>query len=454
MSKPTDTEPSQLHQWVEQSTRAVRGENNFGNDALLLPNVRYGSYPLILQQETLLSSNAKIVYNNIWTYAQDQRGGATSACLFPTHDYLRRVTGLANGTITSCLVQLRLKRYITQAGKLYREDGRYVGNDYILNDEPMELGDTLNLDHEFFAFVEKSINANESTSVIRLARLIQRSLTDYIETHDDPFKPATAFEKMQTRNQAAQLIHHRVFDEPIPEDQKPTHYFGIPIDEYKKTLSDIEKSSRKTSNDQAQILYPVTNRHPNQPNDQAQNLYPVMGCSSSGSYIKTTTTNSESNENQNNDLDNLIYPEFETPNELCICKLHIARLPMEQRQPTLDELSARMANPSKKPLDNPISYLKSWLIKQLELGEIPFTSEGSKLAARRDNPELFDRKNAVNDELVLRASVQELQMDIKHLDGMIETMKKTCGEEEFTELIKQRDQKLEALQLLLHSNSA
>ena len=127
---------------------------------------------------------------------------------------------------------------------------------------------------------------------------------------------------------------------------------------------------------------------------------------------------------------------------------------MEQRQPTLDELSARMANPSKKPLDNPISYLKSWLIKQLELGEIPFTSEGSKLAARRDNPELFDRKNAVNDELVLRASVQELQMDIKHLDGMIETMKKTCGEEEFTELIKQRDQKLEALQLLLHSNSA
>ena len=79
MSKPTDTEPSQLHQWVEQSTRAVRGENNFGNDALLLPNVRYGSYPLILQQETLLSSNAKIVYNNIWTYAQDQRGGATSA---------------------------------------------------------------------------------------------------------------------------------------------------------------------------------------------------------------------------------------------------------------------------------------------------------------------------------------------------------------------------------------
>ena len=127
---------------------------------------------------------------------------------------------------------------------------------------------------------------------------------------------------------------------------------------------------------------------------------------------------------------------------------------MEQRQPTLDELAARMANPSKKPLDNPISYLKSWLIKQLERGEIPFTSEGSKLAARRDNPELFDRKKTINDELALKATVQELRMDIKHLEGMIETMKRTCGEEEFTELIKQRDQKHDALQQLLHSNSA
>ncbi len=402
----------------------------------------------------LLSSNAKIVYNNIWTYAQDQRGGATSACLFPTHDYLRRVTGLANGTITSCLVQLRLKRYITQARKIYRKDGRYVGNDYILNDEPLELGDTLSLDHEFFAFVEKSINANESTLVVRLARLIQRSLTDYIETHDDPFKPATAFEKMQTRNQAAQLIHHRVFDEPIPEDQKPTHYFGIPIEEYNKSLSDIEKSSGKDANDQAQFLYSVTNHNTNQSNDHAQNLYPVMGCSSSGSFIKTTTTNSESNENQNKDIDDLIYPDFETPNELCICKLHIARLPTAQRQPTLDELTARMANPGKKPLDNPISYLKSWLIKQLEEGEIPFTSEGSKLAARRDNPEIFDRKKSFDNELALKTSKQELQMDIKHLDGMIETMKKSCGEESFAELIKQRDQKHDALQQLLHSSSA
>jgi len=453
MPKSTDTGPGHLQQWVEQSTRAVRGESNFGNDALLLPNVRYGNYPLILQQETLLSSNAKIVYNNIWTYAQDQRGGATSACLFPTHDYLKRVTGLANGTITSCLVQLRLKRYITQVGKLNREDGRYVGNDYILNDEPMELGDTLNLDHAFFAFVEKSINANESSTVAGLARLIRRSLTDHVETHDDPFKPATAFEKIQTRNQAAQLIHHRVFDEPLSEDQKPTHYFGIPIDEYNKTLSDIEKTPHKNTNDQEQILYPVTNRNINQANDRAQNLYPVMRCSSSGSYIKTTTTN-QSNENQDNDINDLEYPEFETPNELCICKLHIARLPMEQRQPTLDELAARMASPSKKPLDNPISYLKSWLIKQLEQGEIPFTSEGSKLAAMRDNPDLFQSKQVANNEIVLKANVHALQMDIKHLDGMIDTMKKTCGEETYVELVKQRSQKHDELRQLLRSNSA
>ncbi len=449
MTKQTESNRKLLDR-IQASSRKVRGEAGTGHDTLLFLNTQYETFPVILQQETLISSNAKTVYNNLWIWAKSAKQTSLQASLFPGYDYIMRATGLSRGTVGSSLAQLRLQRYLTLHQKIRNDQGMFVGNDYILNDEPMGLSDTLALDNDYVEFVEEC-KTYRHQRVQHLANLMSASIKEHIESEDNPFRPATHMEKIEARQQAAQIIQTRLFPEDTnPEQPEPQHYFGIPIKEYNAIINQVHKVNSDESDeiDQVHKVNSVVNSGKNPKTSQVHNVnagetltevqvhnvnaevnLEVNSCSSG--FINNTTTTVEG------EFTELVYPSFETPNELHICKLLMAKVKPEYQQAILDELSARMSSSSKhhQKLDNPIGYLKGWLIKKLDEGELPLTSLGAKLAAKRAN----SHNEPTVDVKEIQGQVAALVQDIRHLDMMIEFQTK-LGQEPY-DLIEQRDVK-------------
>ena len=447
----------ELDKRIQVSTKQVRGDSKVGHDALLFLNTRYESFPVAIQQETLISSNAKSVYNNLWIWAKTKQASSIPASLFPGYDWINRATGLERATIASSLTQLRLQRYLTLHQKVRKENGRFVGNDYILNDEPMSMSDTLSLDNEYVTFVQKSLK-HRHQRVEHLAQMAFMSINHHIQRLDDPFRPASQIEKVEARQQANQIIQQRLFpEESRPGLPEPEHYYGLPIQDYRAMVDRVHKVNAVESNEIAQVH--KVNSVMNTANSDKDNLVhkvnsveaqidqpvhkvnaavnlEVNGCSSSFLYNTTTTETGFTEEPVE-----LVYPEFDSANERAICQLHIARLNPEYRQPILDELAGRMTNKHLAKLENPIGYLKGWLIKQLEEGQIPLTSRSSQQAATRDpqRPALKPDRNS-------RQLLRDLQSEVQHLNRMID-FEASQGKTPQS-LIQQRDEKVLALKAL------
>ena len=143
----------ELLERIARSTQKIRDEKTAGHDALLFLNTQYESFPVVFQQDAMLSPSAKTVYNNPWIWAKTKNTSAIPAILFPCYDYISRATGLERPTIASAITQLRIRRFLTLHNKVRNERGRFVGNEYILNDEPLPIPDTLSLDTEYIAFL-------------------------------------------------------------------------------------------------------------------------------------------------------------------------------------------------------------------------------------------------------------------------------------------------------------
>ncbi len=450
MAKPTSAQ--ELIERIHSSTSTIRGDNKSqGLDTLLFLNTQYESFPVFLQQESLISSNAKVIFNNLWIWAKTKQTGSTQASLFPGYEYINRATGLSKGTIASCITQLRLQRYITLAQKVRSEKGYSIGNDYILNDEPMGLADTLLIDQEYIDYANDNIN-HRHQNVSELAKAVVSTIEQHVQLTLNPFESASHLEKIETRQQAAEIIQQRLYPEQFNENESTaTHYFGMPIDIYKDATDRVHKVNLAenegitkvhevnsgmnfVANNEISPVHKVNSgiEPPESATDVlVHEVNPVVNSvvnpRSSCFYINTTTTESKFTETEQE----LIYPEFKTANELAICKLHIAKLNQEHQQPILDELSARMSSTKKEPLTNPIGYLSSWLIKNLSEGGIPFTSEGAQLAANRDSPE----QGADTNCLALRAKARELSLEAAHLKRMIK-FQRSQGSEPM-ELVKQ-----------------
>lgn len=441
----------ELDNRIKASTKQIRGDSKAGHDALLFLNTRYESFPVAIQQETLISSNAKSVYNNLWIWAKTKQASSIPASLFPGYDWINRATGLERATIASSLTQLRLQRYLTLHQKVRKENGRFVGNDYILNDEPMSMSDTLSLDNEYVTFVQQSLK-HRHQRVEHLAQMAFISINHHIQRSDDPFRPASQMEKVEARQQANQIIQQRLFpEESRPGLPEPEHYYGIPIEDYRAMVDRVHKVNSEENSEIAQVhkvnavmntansdtdnrvhkvnAAETSSDQPVHKVNAAVNLE-VNGCSSSFLYNTTTTETEFTLEPEE-----LVYPEFDSPNELAICQLHIAKLNPQFRQPILDELAGRMTNKHLAKLENPIGYLKGWLIKQLEEGHIPLTSRSSQQAATRD-----PQRPAVKPDRNSRQLLRDLQSEIQHLNRMID-FESRQGQTS-PSLIQQRDEKI------------
>ena len=466
---------------LRNAAGAVRGVHHHGQDALMFLNTRYESFPVSLQQDAMISSNAKVIYNHLLIWAKDQRA-STDASLFPDYDWLIRATNMGRGTIAAGLAQLRLQRYLTLHQRLRSEGGRFVGNDWILNDEPMAASDTLILDPDFIKFINECKN-HRHNRIQGLAMIASQMMERHIATADDPFRPVTQMEKIEMRQQAAMIQQQRLFPDRAISSQQPApeHYYGIPIDlfnEFVDRFRDKEKVNsvvnsavnavmnsendnrvhnvNSVDSDPVHKVNSVSSPETSQvhkvnsvdtgKSSQVHKVNSVVNSSSSSYIYKSTTTETPEFTFSDNIHNNLVYPEFSTSNELELCKMHIARLQPEHRQPILDELTARMQSKDKKPLGNPIAYLKGWLIKHLNEGEIPFTSAGARIAADRERG---------SGQTVKQEERLNLKAEIKHLEHMIEIITQQGGDVSvLAEQLESRKAELLSLEAIKQAGNA
>ena len=461
---------SELDKTIQASTQAVRGRSKVGHDALLFLNTRYESFPVSIQHDPLISSNAKSVYNNLWIWAKTKQSSALSTSLFPEYEWIMRAAGISRGTLASCMTQLRLQRYITLYQKVRNENNQFIGNDYILNDEPIPISDTLSLDKDFIPYVESNLKRQHRHQRVQmLAISAMKSIEQHVRNADDPFSPQTQIERIETRQQANQIIQQRLFpDEVNPDLPKPKHYYGIPIEEYEALLSRVHKVNAEESDQVHKVNAAQTPVHKVNADMNAANLSQVHKVNAaqsltdqvvhkvnadmnvevnhcSSSYLNNTTTTDRAefvlNDKTHQQSTPLIFPEFEFPNEKSSCELCVRTLPTEHQQTMLDELAGRMADKTKEKVRNPVTYLKK-LIQIYTNGNMTFTSYSAQQAALRDPAIANHRKPDKNQQL----SIRDLQSEIQHLDRLIQFENKSGQEAGL--LIDQRKEKQQQLNTL------
>ena len=458
---------AELEKTIQASTKAVRGKSKIGHDALLFLNTRYESFPVSIQHDPLISSNAKSVYNNLWIWAKTKQSNALATSLFPDYKWIMRAASISRGTLAACMTQLRLQRYITLYQKVRNENNQFVGNDYILNDEPVPISDTLSLDKDYIPYVKSHLKRlHRHQHVQMLAISAMKSIEQHVRNSDDPFSLQTQIERIETRQQANQIIQQRLFPEEVnPDLPQPKHYYGIPIEEYEALVSRVHKVNlegaglvHKVNEDQNQVHKVNADMNMAQKNqaqkvnsaqsltDQAvhkvnADMNVEVNCSSSSYLYNTTTTDKAEftfNDNDYQHSEVLIFPEFEFPNEKISCELCVLTLPREHQQPMLDELAGRMADKTKDKVRNPVTYLKR-LIQIHQNGDMTFTSYSAQQAAFRDPRVSTHKQPDKNQQL----SIRELKSEIQHLDRLIQ-FGISQGQEQHL-LIDQRDDKQKQL---------
>lgn len=471
---PDDDRLAALKDRIKASSAAARGERNTGYDTLLFLNTRYESLPTSVQHEQTLSPAAKTVFNNLWIFAKNAGAGASST-LFPDYDWLMRACSMSRGSVASSMTQLRLMRFITLHQKLRNEHHQFVGNDYILNDEPMAMADTLLLDADFVEFVRKARN-HRHKRVCQLAKMTWASLNQHLES-PDLLRPQTQIEKIEARQQAQMIIQKRLFPELVDENSpQPESYYGIPVEAYEAALKRVsqlpdEEDPPRVHKVNAALESRVHNVNA-APKPQVHNvnsgleegqvhfvnagktaselqvhnvnsevnadMNAEVNSSSSSIYKTTTTTDTEFTEETAQATgaiaDNLVFPEFEFPNERQLIEMLLAKLPMEHQQAMLDELAGRMEDSNMEPIRNVVMFFRS-MIRKFNDGSFNFTSYSSRKARERNQPAAQDKASG-QDRLI---RMRELQSEVTSLNRLIE-MNASGSAEDRQALIQQRDQ--------------
>jgi len=491
MNTPIDpTDPRDpldaLKQRIRRSSASLRDRHGQqARDSLLFLNTQYESFPVAVQTEHGLSPAARVVFNNLWLWAKRQNAGSVAG-LFPDYDWIMRACSMSRGSVASAITQLRLMRFVTLHQKIRNEQGVFVGNDFILNDEPMALGDTLLLDGSYAEFVIDALK-HRHKRVRSLAELAWTALEHHINTADDPFRPQSQIERMEARQQASAFVQQRLHpelagDQPEPPDE----YYGIPIDAYRRMIertlddaadddqSQVHKVNLEVNAAENHQVHKVNSvSKPNQvhkvnaaetaPDQQIEKLSTVNlevnagmnlgvnSCSSSNIYKTTTTdTEPEFTKDESDDLSDLEFPEFRYPNERTLCEPIIRSLPPEHRQAMLDELAGRMSN-TRDPLRNTVAWLKR-VVERFHAGNFTFTSHSLERAEARQKKAGGGMERPTD----YRQQIQELHGEIEHLNRLIEFQRSGPAADDATEqlLTEQRTEKQRELEALLAKQKA
>ncbi|UQX80514.1 STY4528 family pathogenicity island replication protein [Mannheimia haemolytica] len=141
----------------KQKNQATEAEKTF--QGLLFVGNKHETVPLRLLTDSYLSPRAKVAWQMIKLNAYQFQGTA-----FPSYDELalwlsdRAFQGksVSRKVVSQTLLLLRLTRWLTLCETVRNERGQVLGNVYVMNDEPLLLADSLQLNGDYLKLLEKS----------------------------------------------------------------------------------------------------------------------------------------------------------------------------------------------------------------------------------------------------------------------------------------------------------
>ena len=307
-------------------------------DAILFLGNWHQAFPALLVQDPVLEPVDKIAWMVI---CQHGRAAGTSTA-FPSYSQIARQANIAStATVSRAIAVLRATRWLSLCARVRDTGGRFRGNVYALHDEPLPLADTMHLDPEYMAFI-KGGHQHHHARVRKVTTAILASIDEDIGEGVDVLAPVSFTER---RLQAVHAVQRG----------KAQRYFSF-------TATVLARLSNRKP------VAPAVDRNQKSKseNHRLQNLNhqksKSVGCSSS--YIKTTTTteNMEENAREVNDtsaLATLVYPRRLNENQREVAARYLAVVPSDQRQSVLDELEGRIRAEQQgaKPVYDELRYL-------------------------------------------------------------------------------------------------
>ncbi|VTX59648.1 STY4528 family pathogenicity island replication protein [uncultured Aggregatibacter sp.] len=153
---------------------------------LLFFGNQHETVPTRLLFDPYLTSRAKLAWQLIKYKAREFQSG-----LFPSYEALAKLLSdkpydealLSRKLVSQTLLLLRLTRWLTLCETVRNEQGQVVGNFYILHDEPMPIIDTIQLNHDYIALLEKSIHHKDSFVRGVANHIVENLLSDNTQWH-------------------------------------------------------------------------------------------------------------------------------------------------------------------------------------------------------------------------------------------------------------------------------
>ena len=269
---------------AELIARQSNDEGNGDEMAVLFTGNWHDSVPRRLILDASMTPTERL----LWMVIRSTIGDASRPGSVPRRAELARLAGCSNTTITTSREVLRINRWTTHC-RTVRSKGRFVGDIYLLHDEPLSLASTLELDPGYIEFLERLVNGSSKTTRVRqLAANILRE----IDAMNSPVVPPTETEVLSKRifhfalgaGAAGILIEGSAHQEQNLTPVKASVSPQVPL------FSDLGKTHRQIKSSprhQEQILTPVPT---DQKTSQEQNLTLVQN---SGPLVRNSSNSGD-----------------------------------------------------------------------------------------------------------------------------------------------------------------
>lgn len=224
----------------------------------------------------------------LWMVIRSTIGDASRPGSVPRRGELARLAGCSNTTITTSREVLRINRWTTHC-RTVRSKGRFVGDIYLLHDEPLSLASTLELDPGYIEFLERLVNGSSKTTRVR--QLAANILRD-IDAMNSPVVPPTETEVLSKRifhfalgaGAAGIVIEGSAHQEQNLTPAKASVSPQVPL------FSDLGKTHRQTKGSPRHQEQKLTSVQTDQKTSQEQNLTLVQN---SGPAVRNSSNSGD-----------------------------------------------------------------------------------------------------------------------------------------------------------------
>ena len=336
----------------------ARGRRSGGNaaDALLFLGNRHHAFPVVVVHDPILEPVDKLVWMVICQAAQ----ATGTKAVFPSYADIARLANVSStSTVSRAIAILRATRWLSLCARNREANGRFGGNVYALHDEPLPLADALHLDPGYMAFLDEAAGHHHAR-VRRVVQAVSTSLDQDIRSGKDVLAPVNPMERRLEALHAIQRGGDR-------------RYFSFNAE----VIAGLANSGvRRDGSNQDQNSKAV-NRDP-------QKSKSVLRSSKYKNTTTTTPTDSKDSAREAVSLESLIVPPRLKDNQRALAARYLGTIPVEHRQPVLDELAGRFLaeQHGAKPVYDELRYLHHLCAQVNRGGFVP--NLGLKVQAERD----------------------------------------------------------------------